>query len=287
MHSDLDADRMDYLLRDSHYTGIKYGQYDRDYILANLSTFELPDGKVGFGVRDHALHAVEDYLIARFSWYSQVIKNPGSAKFDVMASHVAKAFLENDLIYQFQDLLQMIEDRDERFFWFNDLYFMSRCYEIHIRKEVKDPRAAELTEMLLYRKPPKTVRHPDLQHRYLPDHGQGSRKQLIKKLEVLAQTFNQILEEKGTGSEWVLVDIPDKDVAFTTGYQKLQKTKNPKSLYAERDPVKLIDPMGNPSLLIEHENTLMTHLGGLINFVPACYANDAAIRLLRKYKAVP
>ena len=36
MHSDLDADRMDYLLRDSHYTGIKYGQFDREYILANL-----------------------------------------------------------------------------------------------------------------------------------------------------------------------------------------------------------------------------------------------------------
>ena len=38
MHSDLDADRMDYLIRDAHYTGIKYGQFDREYILANLAS---------------------------------------------------------------------------------------------------------------------------------------------------------------------------------------------------------------------------------------------------------
>ncbi|RYZ66643.1 MAG: HD domain-containing protein, partial [Proteobacteria bacterium] len=90
MHSDLDADRMDYLLRDAHYTGMKYGQFDRDYILANLQTFDAGGGQTGFGVRENAAHAVEDFLIARFSWYSQVIKNQASAKFDIMSSHVAK-----------------------------------------------------------------------------------------------------------------------------------------------------------------------------------------------------
>jgi HD superfamily phosphohydrolase len=48
MHSDLDADRMDYLMRDAHYTGIKYGQFDRDYILANLTTYELGSRASGF-----------------------------------------------------------------------------------------------------------------------------------------------------------------------------------------------------------------------------------------------
>src|SRR6185312_9371266 len=80
MHSDLDADRMDYLMRDAHYAGIKYGQFDREYILANLVTYDAGAGQTAFGVRENAHHAVEDFLIARFSWYSQVIKNPGSAK---------------------------------------------------------------------------------------------------------------------------------------------------------------------------------------------------------------
>ena len=28
LHSEIDCDRMDYLLRDAHYTGLKYGSYD-------------------------------------------------------------------------------------------------------------------------------------------------------------------------------------------------------------------------------------------------------------------
>ena len=30
---ELDADRMDYLLRDSFYTGVNYGRYDLDWIV--------------------------------------------------------------------------------------------------------------------------------------------------------------------------------------------------------------------------------------------------------------
>ena len=157
MHSDLDCDRMDYLMRDAHYTGIKYGQFDRDYILANLVTYDAGAGQArAFGVRDNAVHALEDFLIARFSWYSQIVKNQGSAKFDIMASHIAKAFLEQDLLVQFHDLLEMIEKRDERFFWWNDTYFMTRCQEVRFQDKIRDPRIAELNEMLLYRRPPKT-----------------------------------------------------------------------------------------------------------------------------------
>ena len=133
MHSDLDADRMDYLMRDAHYTGLKYGQFDREYVMASLVTFDAGNSQLGFGVRENAIHAVEDFLIARFSWYSQVIKNPGSAKFDIISSHIAQALLEADLIHQFHDLLTMIEERDERFFWWNDIYFLTRCQEIRMR----------------------------------------------------------------------------------------------------------------------------------------------------------
>ena len=33
----LDADRMDYLLRDSLYSGVAYGRYDMDWLLPNLT----------------------------------------------------------------------------------------------------------------------------------------------------------------------------------------------------------------------------------------------------------
>src|SRR4029077_12939825 len=38
--SELDADRMDYLQRDSFYTGVNYGRFDLDWLATNLSVAE-------------------------------------------------------------------------------------------------------------------------------------------------------------------------------------------------------------------------------------------------------
>lgn len=282
MHSDLDADRMDYLMRDAHYTGIKYGQFDREYILANLVTYDAGEGQLAFGVRENAIHAVEDFLIARFSWYSQIIKNPGSAKFDVISSHVAQAFLEQDLIHQFHDLLTMIEERDERFFWWNDIYFMNRCQEVRFQKLIKDPQIWELTEMLLYRHPPKTVHHPLFAHRILATDGnEQEKKKLISKIREFTAELEKVLKKHGTGKEWLFADIPEKDVVFTQGIKHIVKKRSTDNLYRERDPVKVVSKSGTPTLLVERDNTLMKHLSSFINFVPSVYANDAAITLLR------
>lgn len=290
MHSDLDADRMDYLMRDAHYTGIKYGQFDRDYVLANLVTYtagkDTSGAQKGFGVRESAIHAVEDFLIARFAWYSQVIKNRGSAKFDIMASHIAEAFLEHDLIHQFHDLLGMIEENDERFFWWNDIYFMNRCQEVRhqklFEKKFRNPKIAELTEMLLYRRPPKTVHHPLFEPRLLKsDLSNSEKNKLIAKIQRLVANFETVLKKHGTGNEWILADIPQKDIVFTRPMGQLIQKGSSDHLYFERDPIKVVSKFGKPSLLVERENTLMKHLASFTNFIPSVYANESAIELLK------
>jgi HD superfamily phosphohydrolase len=287
MHSDLDADRMDYLMRDAHYTGIKYGQFDREYILSNLMAFDAGESQLAFGVRENAVHAVEDFLIARFSWYSQVIKNPGSAKFDIMSSHVAQAFLEQDLMHQFQDLLEMVEKGDERFYWWNDIYFMNRCQEVRYQGLISDSRVAELTAMLLYRHPPKTVEHPLFVHRILSvDQNEEEKEQLVAKMSQFVEELQAVLKKDGTGQEWLLADIPEKDVVFTRGINHILKRRTSDDLCRERDPVKVVSKSGKPSLLVERENTLMKHLSGFINFIPSVYANDSAISLLKAKKLI-
>ncbi len=282
MHSDLDADRMDYLLRDSHYTGIKYGQFDREYILANLVTFDAGQGQTAFGVRDNAIHAVEDFLIARFSWYSQVIKNPGSAKFDIISSHVAKGFLEQDLLYQFHDLLDMIYKGDERFYWWNDIYFMTRLQEARFQKSIRDPRVAELTQMLLYRRPPKTLHHPLFAHRILSvTTDENEKLKLITQIRRKVAEFEAVFRKHGTDKDWLLADIPEKDVMFTKGLSQIVKKRSSDNLYRERDPLKVVSKAGKPSLLVERDNSLMKHLSGFINFVPSVYASDSALTLLK------
>jgi HD superfamily phosphohydrolase len=67
--SQLDCDRMDYLLRDSLMTGAKYGIYDIEWVLHALSIDE-PSGRVY--VESKGLYAVEAYLQARYYMFRQV-----------------------------------------------------------------------------------------------------------------------------------------------------------------------------------------------------------------------
>lgn len=62
VHSSLDLDRLDYLLRDSNATGLPYGMVDINYILNNLQA--SPKGVLG--VTHKALPAADHFLFARF-----------------------------------------------------------------------------------------------------------------------------------------------------------------------------------------------------------------------------
>src|SRR5204863_594017 len=67
--SQLDVDRMDYLLRDSLMTGAKYGMYDLEWVLHALRLDEASDR---IYVESKGLFAVEEYLQARYYMFRQV-----------------------------------------------------------------------------------------------------------------------------------------------------------------------------------------------------------------------
>lgn len=67
--SQLDVDRMDYLLRDSLMTGAKYGIYDLEWIIKSL---EIDEENDRLFVAARGIYAVEDYLQARYYMFRQV-----------------------------------------------------------------------------------------------------------------------------------------------------------------------------------------------------------------------
>jgi uncharacterized protein len=67
--SQLDVDRMDYLLRDSLMTGVKYGVYDLEWIIKSIEINEADDQLY---VSARGIYAVEDYLQARYYMFRQV-----------------------------------------------------------------------------------------------------------------------------------------------------------------------------------------------------------------------
>jgi HD superfamily phosphohydrolase len=73
--SEMDADRMDYLRRDSLHAGVSYGQFDFSWLVTNLTAhIEGPSGakKAYLGLHHRALYAFEDFLISRFHMFLMV-----------------------------------------------------------------------------------------------------------------------------------------------------------------------------------------------------------------------
>jgi HD superfamily phosphohydrolase len=81
--SELDADRMDYLRRDSYHCGVNYGVFDYSWILRNLFA-HIKDGKAYLALGHRALYAFEDFLLARFNMFLQVYLHHKTVVFDEM-----------------------------------------------------------------------------------------------------------------------------------------------------------------------------------------------------------
>ena len=81
--SQVDADRMDYLQRDSYYTGTNYGKFDLDRVLHVMRPVE-----VGIAFEISGMHAVEDYIISRLQMYLQIYFHPVSRAMEVILDHL-------------------------------------------------------------------------------------------------------------------------------------------------------------------------------------------------------
>ncbi len=73
----LDADRMDYLLRDAYFTGTSYGNFDLERI---LRTMRFVDDKIV--MKESGIHTVEDYIMARYHMYWQVYFHPMTRSYE-------------------------------------------------------------------------------------------------------------------------------------------------------------------------------------------------------------
>src|SRR5262249_1839082 len=87
----LDADRCDYLLRDSHATGTNYGNYDLEWLISHV--VPQADGK-RFYLSRKALSATEAYVFARFHMYRTVYFHKTTRAAEVMLRLVFQRFKE-------------------------------------------------------------------------------------------------------------------------------------------------------------------------------------------------
>jgi hypothetical protein len=79
LSSQLDMDRLDYMVRDAHYTGVNSGQVDLDRIIASLTV-----SRGHLAVKERGLLAVEEYFLARYFMYWKVYFHKTSRGMDLL-----------------------------------------------------------------------------------------------------------------------------------------------------------------------------------------------------------
>ena len=83
--SQIDVDRMDYLLRDAYFTGASYGKFDLTRILRVIRPIEN-----GIAFQQNGMHAVEDYVVSRYQMYMQVYFHPATRAMEVLLQNLLK-----------------------------------------------------------------------------------------------------------------------------------------------------------------------------------------------------
>lgn len=91
LSSEIDIDKMDYLIRDSYYAGVAYGVIDLERIIEGV---KLLDGEVV--VREDSLEAVESLIISRTLMYETVYRHHTKRIIESMFTHALNFFLNRE-----------------------------------------------------------------------------------------------------------------------------------------------------------------------------------------------
>jgi HD superfamily phosphohydrolase len=91
----LDADRADYLLRDSRHLGVSYGLYDRDRLVSTMTLAKREETQaIDIAIQEKGWHLAESLIIARYQMFSQVYFHKVRRIYDHHISCAAKSILD-------------------------------------------------------------------------------------------------------------------------------------------------------------------------------------------------
>jgi uncharacterized protein len=94
LSSQLDADRADYLLRDSHHIGVRYGWYDLSRLRSTLTVAadKETDARV-LAIDEGGFHAAEALILARYQMFTQVYFHKTRVSYDYHITEVLRTLL--------------------------------------------------------------------------------------------------------------------------------------------------------------------------------------------------
>lgn len=216
--SQIDADRMDYLLRDAYFTGAHYGSFDLSFILRLLHPY---NGGIAFNII--GMHGIEDYIVSRYQMYLQVYFHPASRSMEVILTNLLQR--AHDLYLKAQDdlsvdisfippvMLPFFQHKPtlQQYLALDDGVLMTYFSQW---RYVDDPILSDLAIRFLDRKPLKSILLDDDAVQYLP-------------------TIRQLIQEAGYNTAYYTAENDSYDLPYDAYDPKDKKPRTQIELLRE------------------------------------------------------
>lgn len=121
LSSQFDADRCDYLLRDSQNTGVNYGRFDLDRMIHTLR--KSNDNIIG--IHEKGIRAADGYTIGRYLMWTTVYTHKTICGYD----ELLKAAFKRVVSKKYRTLEKLKELSEEDLIKFNDGYVLNSIYQ--------------------------------------------------------------------------------------------------------------------------------------------------------------
>ena len=192
--SDLDVDRIDYLMRDAHATGVSYGSIDVERLVRTI-TSDKDESHIA--VEEKGRQALENFLMARYHMYQTVYYHKTVVCFDLILQRIYEELIRRGKAYNYEDICKL---SDEEFFNFNDSYVWSSLQ----KNQKENTFLEELISRFRKRQRLKTIKEIHgmaVSGRQEPDY---SRLSLIEK----SNNLKLLSEQSSVPKEWIFYSLP-------------------------------------------------------------------------------
>ena len=199
VNSQLDVDKFDYLLRDSHYAGVKYGVFDLDRLLDSL--YVKDDGELV--VLKGGFYAAEQLVIARYHMFEQVYLHKTKRCFESMAKKVVN-YLYNKGKWDYPFAADLDSAKSiKKFAEYDDFWFLKKILEVD-KKSI-----LSVSESIHKRRPFKVALDSEtIRLKLLKKSGYGDGSSYVKGIE------ENILYEMKHTNNLSRIGISEDDIIF-------------------------------------------------------------------------
>ena len=144
--SDLDADKMDYLLRDSYFAGVQYGKYDLEKIIESFRVWKSKNESY-LTMSDEGIYALEQLLLAKRHMTQQVYRHRIRSISDAMIVRGIKLAIRDGN----EELKRLYQYEEKPTFIKNYVQYHDELL-INILKDCNQEKAKEIFKRLYERK---------------------------------------------------------------------------------------------------------------------------------------